>query len=71
MDGKTSKEDGEHQSPGEILGESSEKTFSTDTVPHGSESKVAESVEDDDDGEPDFEGVEIVLLGHVSASLSG
>ena len=59
---QTTKEDGKHENPLEVLEEGAEEGSVADTVTHDGERDVTETVEDNDQREPDFPRVEVVLV---------
>jgi len=62
MQTESSKEDGQQEQPLQVLNHAVHPALSADAVAHSGEGQVAETVEDDDDGEPDFPGVEVVFV---------
>ena len=52
----------QHERPLQVLEQAAEPAARADTVAHRGEGDVAEAVEDDDDGEPDFPAVDVVLV---------
>ena len=62
MHGKTSKEDGEHENPLDVLKERLEQSLFVGSVTHDGERDVAETSEHNDDREPHLPGVEVVLV---------
>lgn len=51
---ETTQEDGEEECPLEVFVDGVQQTSLTNTVSHDSEGNVSETVEDDDDGEPNL-----------------
>ena len=66
----TSEEDEEHEQPLEVLAEGAEEGSFTDTIAHGCESDVAETVENDYEGDPDVPGVDVILVDIWSVALA-
>ncbi len=62
VQGEATEEDGEHECPFEVLEDGTEERSFADSVAHYCQSDVAETVEDDDDAEPDFPGVDVVFV---------
>ncbi len=62
VDGDATEEDEEHKEPFEVFAKRAEERSFTDTVPHGREGDVAETVEDDYEGDPDVPGIDVVFV---------
>ena len=62
MDRDTTQEDEEQEEPFEVLDERTHEAALAGTVTECGESDVAETVEDDDERDPDVPGVDIVLV---------
>jgi hypothetical protein len=62
MDGDTTKEDEEAEEPLEILEQGADEGSFAGTVTHSCQRDVTETVEDDNEGDPNFPGVDIVLV---------
>ena len=55
-------EDRQHGDPGEVLEEGAEEGFLFRAVAKDAEREIAEGAEDEDDGEVDFEAVDVVVV---------
>lgn len=62
MQGETSEEDAEHEGPLKVQDQVRNEAAFIVAISHGGESNVTEAVEDDDNGEPNFPGVDVVLV---------
>lgn len=62
VDGDATKEDEEHEEPFEILEQGADETAFACTIAHDCEGDVAETVEDDDEGDPDVPTVDVVFV---------
>lgn len=57
---ETTEENGEHENPFDVEEKRVDKAHGADAVAHKGKGEIAQAVEDDDDGEPDFPTVERV-----------
>ena len=62
MQGETTQEDCEHEGPLHVLEERVQEGAFTDTVAHDCQSDVAETIENNDDGEPDLPRIDVVFI---------
>lgn len=62
VQGETAEEDSEHEGPLEVFEQGAKPAARADSVAHSCQSKVAESVKDNDNGEPDFPAVDVILV---------
>lgn len=62
MKTQSAEKDGEQRNPFQILEKRSEERLLTDPVAHDCKGEVTKTVEDDDDRDPDFPRIDVVLV---------